>query len=49
MVILADYVYWAEHQQELKEWCTKNHCQYQGMTVTICDSETLALFCLRWA
>lgn len=48
LVILTDYTYWADHTDELVDWCENNGAVSQGMTVVFPDSETLMLFVLRW-
>lgn len=47
--ILSDYKYWAEHQQELDQWCKKNMCVREGMTVTALNDYARTLFLLRWS
>jgi len=47
--ILSDYIFWAEHEQELDAWCKKNLCVRQGMTVTALNEYGRTLFLLRWA
>jgi hypothetical protein len=49
LIILTDIKYWAEHADELKEWCARNqNARPQGMTVEISDDKTLTHFILRW-
>jgi hypothetical protein len=49
LIILTDIKYWAEHADELKEWCDRNQGAYpQGMTVEISDDRTLTHFILKW-
>ena len=47
--VLSDYQYWAEHEQELDDWCQKNFCIREGMTVTALNEYGYILFGLRWA
>jgi hypothetical protein len=50
LIILTDIKYWAEHADELKEWCDRTqHVSPQGMTVEITDDKTLTHFILRWS
>jgi hypothetical protein len=49
LVILTDYRYWVEHERELGDWCQKNNCLFNGMTVEAKDNSSLTLFLLRWA
>lgn len=50
LIVLTDIKYWAEHADELKEWCERTTGAYpQGMTVEISDDKTLTHFILRWS
>lgn len=50
LLILTDIKYWAEHADELKEWCKHTpNVRTQGMTVEISDDKTLTHFILRWS
>ena len=50
LIVLTDIKYWAEHADDLVEWCEKNpKAQPQGMTVEIKDDKTLTHFILRWS
>jgi len=49
MVILADYNFWSDHEDELRQWCRENNSVFAGMTVTVPNEQTLTVFCLRWA
>lgn len=49
MFFLSDVKYWAEHEQELKIWCSKNFCIHQGMTVQALNDYGYILFNLKWA
>ena len=49
MVILTDIAFWAEHVEQLDQWCKDNvGAQRTGMTVTLDTPEALLLFTLRW-
>lgn len=47
-VILSDIEYWAEHEQELDQWCGENEARRQGMIVEM-SAEALTAFALRWS
>lgn len=50
LIILTDIKYWAEHADELVEWCNRNAGAFtQGMTVEIKDDKTLTHFILKWS
>ena len=49
IIILSDYRFWAEHQDELNQWCQETDSEAVGMTVTVPDLPTLTAFCLRWS
>jgi len=49
VIFLSDYKFWAEHEEELKQWCKTNACVFQGMTVQYFDDNTLVLFGLKWS
>ena len=49
MIFLTDYKFWADHEQELFEWCKTHGCTFTGMTVGIPDEQTLSLFVLKWS
>lgn len=49
VIFLADYIFFAANQIELNDWCIKNNCDFQGMTVTVPDEHTLAIFILKWS
>ena len=49
MIILADYNFWADQEDELRHWCHDNNSSFLGMTVTVPNEQTLTAFCLRWA
>ena len=50
LIILTDIKYWAEHADELVEWCERTQGAYtQGMTVEISDDKTLTHFILKWS
>lgn len=49
LIILTDIGYWAEHADELAEWCEHTPgVVTQGMTVEISDDKTLTHFILKW-
>ena len=45
---LSDYKFWADHEEELREWCEKNSCLHKGMTVQALNEYGYTLFLLRW-
>ena len=47
-VILGDYRFWTEHEEELRQWCLEHGAVGHGMTVEM-DEPTLLLFIMRWA
>lgn len=47
--ILSNIKFWAEHEQELAEWCKNNNCVHEGMTVEALDEQAFMMFLLRWA
>jgi hypothetical protein len=49
MFMLSDIKFWAEHEQELDEWCKKNFCVRKGMTVQALNDYGYILFGLRWS
>jgi len=49
LVILTDYNYWADHTDELIQWCKEHGAANEGMTVVFPNEEILTLFVLRWA
>lgn len=50
LIILTDIKYWAEHVDELVEWCEKNRgVTTSGMTVEIDNDKTLTHFILKWS
>jgi hypothetical protein len=50
LIVLTDIKYWAEHADELAEWCKKNKGVVPaGMTVEIEDAKTLTYFILKWS
>lgn len=48
VIFLSDYKFWAEHENELADWCKKHACIFKGMTITYFDDNTLVLFGLTW-
>ncbi len=49
IIFLSDYKFWAERENELREWCKKHACVFKGMTVQFFDDNTLTLFVLAWS
>jgi hypothetical protein len=50
MVILTDIAFWAEHVEQLDQWCKANPGVHRtGMTVEFDTPEALTLFTLRWS
>lgn len=48
LVLLADYVYWADNYDALQKWCVEYNCDVQGMVVSVPDDETMMLFKIAW-
>jgi hypothetical protein len=48
-IFLTDYVFWADNEQELDEWCSKNDCIRTGMIVTPLSENAFTWFVLRWS
>jgi len=49
LVILTDVQFWADHTDELINWCSIRNATTQGMTVVFGDEPTLTEFVLRWS
>jgi hypothetical protein len=49
LILLTDISFWAEHLEELDQWCSDHLCTVKGMTVEIPNDATLTLFALRWS
>lgn len=49
MVILTDIQYWADRENELRQWCIKNDSEFAGMTVVFPNTLSLTAFILRWS
>jgi hypothetical protein len=49
MVILSDYNYWADYEDDLTQWCKDNNSTFTGSIVVFPDAPTLTAFCLGWA
>ena len=50
-VFLSDYVYWAEHYDDLIEWIEQfdsSEVTFRGMTVCFISEQLLTQFLLRW-
>ena len=52
-IIIKDYKFWVEHEQELEAWMdqnlTRGRKHQEGMTLTIEDEKQAMLFMLRWS
>ena len=48
-VLLADYKFWYNHTEELKQYCNENKFNWEGMIVSLPSEEAAMLFKLRWA
>lgn len=46
---LTDYVFWAQKEKELDEWCRENNCVHLGMTVEAKTDYGYFLFILKWS
>jgi hypothetical protein len=49
VILLLDFFYWADHDQQLDEWCQHNGADIQGMTVNLPTEQALTAFVLRWS
>jgi hypothetical protein len=49
LVIMTDVKFWAAQVDQCIAWCHQNNCEIKGMTITIPNEETLALFLLKWS
>ena len=50
VVILTDINFWADHIDELNDWChTTPGVKQQGMTLVFDHNPALTLFLLRWS
>jgi hypothetical protein len=47
--ILTDISFWSDREDELDEWCKKNFCVHQGMTVQALNDYGYILFGLKWS
>lgn len=47
-VLLADYKFWYNNTNELKQYCDENNYDWKGMIVTLPNEEAAMLFKLRW-
>ena len=51
-VILSEYIFWANHENELREWChlnlEKGEEALRGSVLEFKDEKELVLFTLRW-
>lgn len=48
-VILTDISFWADHAEELVEWCKDRNCTTEGMIVVFKDEMSLTEFVLKWS
>lgn len=48
-ILLTDVSFWADHHQELTDWCELNNAKQEGMLVIFPDEKTLSIFCLQWS
>ena len=52
-VVLTDYMYWAECEEQLKAWCNKNLTMgedaLKGSLIQLADEKEYVLFELRWS
>lgn len=49
LVVLTNYMYWAEHEEELRTWCKQHNTNFEGMCIVFPDPQTLTLFTLKWS
>lgn len=49
IIVLTDLKFWAEHIDELREWCKINGGKHSGMIVHLDSEEQLTMFVLRWS
>jgi len=51
MLIIEDYKYYAEHTEEIDEWCRETFGYYPrtGMVMTFENKQHMAWFLARWA
>ena len=50
VVFLSNYVFWATHYEELREWSQQySGIKVRGMTVQIDSEELLTVFLLKWS
>lgn len=49
-LLVADYLWWSEHEDAIKEWAiaTNNSLQLQGMILEFESQEDKMMFLLRW-
>lgn len=46
--IIADYKFYADHEQVIDDWLWERECERQGMVLKFCNEETKILFIMRW-
>lgn len=49
LIILTDFQFWAEHIEQLLEWCRENGGEVNGSTVLFRNDEEVTAFVLRWS
>ena len=49
LVIMTDIKFWAQAVDDCIAWCYQNECEIKGMTISIPNEETLAMFLLKWS
>jgi hypothetical protein len=51
MLIISDYKYYADHTEEIDEWCQETFGYYPrtGMIITFKDEQHLSWFLARWS
>jgi hypothetical protein len=50
VVILTDVEFWANHMDELTDWCDSTQgVRHEGMTLVFDHATSLTLFLLRWS
>lgn len=49
LIILTDFVFWADHIDELVDWCQRNGGEIKGSTVIFHQEHQVTSFLLRWS
>lgn len=47
-IILSDYKYWTNHEEQLKLWCSKHGAKFQGMLIQFANNSDITLFLLEF-